>query len=144
MHLKISSAKWRPFCLGGGELISVRHFYCPTSLYSPIPYLIITLLCPGPEGHNKVGQPRMISTNTPVDVFFSGLICFRAWWLVYSESSLGYSHRRKFRDILTYTFPYISCPGGNDNKQNQSHWIAWSIILDIFSWNGNNSLFKIA
>ena len=45
---------------GVNEFISVPNFYCPILFYSPIRYLKITLLCPGPEGRNKVGQPRMI------------------------------------------------------------------------------------
>ena len=33
MHLKISSAKWRPFCLGGDELISISHSCIVTNIY---------------------------------------------------------------------------------------------------------------
>ena len=32
MHLKISSAKWRPFCLGGDEL-KLCPYHCQTEIY---------------------------------------------------------------------------------------------------------------
>ena len=56
-------------------LISVLHFHYPYLLVlQPHSLFGNYITLPGPRGHNNVGQPRMISTNTPVDVLFSSLI----------------------------------------------------------------------
>ena len=109
-------------------------------LSSPIRYLEITLLCLGLWGlWPLVGQPPMISTNTPVDIMCSGLI-----YVVLDGLFTVNLHGLFSPEVSRPTkgpFPCIYCTVGNDDKQNQIHWITWGIICDILSGMVINAMY---
>ena len=81
MHLKMSSAKWRPFCLGHNVLIFLWHFpgtmsYTRTWVLLSLQWLLWQGL---PQGDLLSLTHFVVCASTPTRVCFTNIIIY-IWW----------------------------------------------------------------
>ena len=101
MHLKISSGKWRPFCLGL-NVLKVKFFVCMFHRAGVEP------------GQPAVGLAQEL-LNLPA-VTFKGLHCYQGWvgWTSMSLRIDGLVQERRNSSALAMDYVFLALTHGDD------------------------------